>query len=168
MNTKALEKLSINNSSITIIRAESHADYQAAKQLFIAYQKFLDVDLCFQSFDAELQQLPLMYGPPQGALLLAMNGSRYIGCVAFRKKDEGICEMKRLFVEDDYKHQGIGRSLVENVIATAKKAGYQKMILDTLERLAPAINLYHSFGFTETSAYYSNPLQRVVYMQLEL
>ncbi|CAN5457009.1 GNAT family N-acetyltransferase [soil metagenome] len=153
---------------IKIITAETDADYEAAKQLFIAYQQFLGEDLCFQSFDAELMKLPIMYAATNGALLLAIKNGEYIGCVAFRKTGDDVCEIKRLYVTEAYKQQGIGRLLVDKIIATAKEAGYKKMILDTLNKLQPALNLYYSFGFKETTAYYPNPLQGVIYMELNL
>jgi GNAT superfamily N-acetyltransferase len=47
----------------------------------------------------------------------------------------------------------------------AKETGYKKMVLDTLERLQPAIQLYLKHGFANTSAYYQNPLPGVVFME---
>jgi ribosomal protein S18 acetylase RimI-like enzyme len=152
--------------NIKIIVAETEADFTAAKVLFTAYQQWLGEDLCFQSFDAELLQLQTMYGPPQGKLLLAKSNEAYVGCVAVRNKGKGICEMKRLYVIDACKGQGLGRRLALEIINTAAQLGYHKMILDTLTRLTPALHLYNSLGFTETTAYYPNPLQGVVYMEL--
>lgn len=154
--------------TIQITEAITSADFEAAKQLFIAYQQYLGEDLCFQSFDEELGSMQQMYASPNGALLLAKDGDAYIGCVAFRNKFEGVCEMKRLYVTESYKQQGIGRSLVEKIIIMASEKGYKKMILDTLQRLKPALQLYYSFGFKPTAAYYPNPLLGVVYMELPL
>ncbi len=42
------------------------------------------------------------------------------------------------------------------------------MVLDTLHRLEPALNLYKHLGFEEVAAYYENPLPGVVYMRLKL
>jgi GNAT superfamily N-acetyltransferase len=149
-----------------IIVAETSEDYEAAKALFIAYQQWLGEDLCFQGFDSELLQLQTMYGSPHGSLLLAKNNNEYIGCVALRNKSNGTCEMKRLYVVDAYKGKGIGRKLSMEIICKASELGYKKMILDTLDRLRPALQLYFALGFKETTAYYNNPLHNVVYMEL--
>ena len=155
-------------TAFILAEATTEADYAAAKDLFVAYQQFLGVDLCFQSFDAELQQLPDMYGPPHGCLILATRGNTYAGCVALRNKGNGICEMKRLYVPDNFQGHGLGRQLATAIVEKAKTLGYQKMVLDTLDRLQPAIALYRSLGFVETGAYYANPLQGVVYMEFAL
>lgn len=154
--------------NFNIIPAENNNHYEAAKILFMAYQQHLGEDLCFQQFDNELLQLPAMYGPPNGALLLATYDQDYIGCVAMRSKGDKTCEMKRLYVLDAFKGKGLGRKLAQSIINKATEKGYDKMKLDTLTRLTPALQLYHSLGFKETTAYYPNPLQGVVYMELEL
>jgi putative acetyltransferase len=150
---------------LQIITAHTAEQYAAAKELFVAYQQFLGEDLCFQSFDAELQQLEQMYGPPSGALLLAVEDDVYGGCIALRSKGHEVCEMKRLYVTDDFKGRGLGRQLAEAIIEKARVLGYKKMVLDTLDRLKPALHLYQTLQFTSTDAYYSNPLTGVVYLQ---
>lgn len=140
-----------------------------ARQLFVDYQKELNADLCFQSFNQELAQPLKKYGPPYGLLLLAFYQGAVAGCIALTPMQQaGTCEMKRLYVKPAFRQHQIGNALVEKLIAEAKLLGYTTMRLDTLERLKPAIQLYRKFGFTDTSAYYHNPLQEVVYMEREL
>jgi GNAT superfamily N-acetyltransferase len=140
-----------------------------ARQLFVDYQKELDADLCFQSFNQELAQPLKKYGPPNGLLLLAFYQDAVAGCIALTPMQQaGTCEMKRLYVKPAFRQHQIGIALVEKLVAEAKLLGYTTMRLDTLEKLKPAIQLYRKFGFSDTSAYYHNPLKNVVYMKKEL
>ena len=140
----------------------------AAIQLFKDYAAELNADLCFQSFDAELTDPLKKYGPPNGALFLAYYNQLPVGCIALQPLLNGSCEMKRLYVQPNYRKHKIAEALVQQLLTTAKSLGYNTMKLDTLNRLQPAINLYKKFGFTETTAYYANPLSEVVYMEKEL
>ena len=151
-----------------IIPASSKSHIRAIVELFREYEQFLQVDLCFQGFEEELAGLPGKYAEPQGALLLAVADDQTIGCVAMRPLADGVCEMKRLYVRPAYLGRGIGRQLAWWVINRARRAGYRSMRLDTLEKLKPALQLYHSLGFRKCPAYYENPLPGVVYLELVL
>ena len=151
-----------------IIKARTDREIQLARELFLEYEEYLNVDLCFQDFEKELASLPGEYSPPNGELLVAFSEGHPAGCAAIRKIDEGICEMKRLFVKPQYRGAGLGKLLAESIINEALDKNYSLMRLDTLERLKEAINLYESLGFKQTDAYYNNPLKGVVYWELEL
>jgi putative acetyltransferase len=142
------------------------------RELFADYQKELGEDLCFQSFDAELKAPLKKYGPPSGIIYLAYYNNEVAGCIALMplSSDDGIktCEMKRLYVKPEHRQHKVGKALVEQLINTAKELGYERMKLDTLQKLQPAIQLYVKYGFLETTSYYENPLPGVVYMQKEL
>ncbi len=153
---------------IEIISAASPDHIQTMGDLFREYERFLQVDLCFQRFEEELAGLPGKYAPPNGALLLARADGRAAGCVAMRPLEAKVCEMKRLFVRPAFLGRGIGKELALTVIERARAAGYARMYLDTLHRLTPALALYNSLNFRERPAYYENPLDGVVYLERTL
>jgi hypothetical protein len=81
---------------LRIIEATTDEDIQHIRSLFEEYVASLDFDLNFQRFDQELANLPGEYSEPHGCLLLARSDDLVAGCIALRKMDDGICEMKRL------------------------------------------------------------------------
>lgn len=140
------------------------ADLTSARELFVEYQRWLGVDLCFQGFEDELATLPGRYAPPGGALLLAKAGDEIAGCVAVRDLGGGRCEMKRLYVRPAFRGRGFGRALALAVLAEAGRLGHSSMVLDTLDWMAEALALYRSLGFTETIPYTHNPLPGPIFM----
>jgi putative acetyltransferase len=151
------------------IWAHSTDCVEQARELFKEYENWLGINLCFQNFEKELANLPGEYVPPDGRLLLAFENNKVAGCIALRKIGDDVCEMKRLFVRSDFRGKGLGRRLVEAIIAEAKEIGYQKIRLDTLPpKMNPAIELYRSLGFTEIEPYYRNPVPGAKFMELKL
>jgi putative acetyltransferase len=128
---------------------------------------------CLDDFEREVASLPGAYGPPGGTLLLAVadetgGRSAAAGCVALRKWDEGACEMKRLYVRPEFRGNGAGRALVEDLIAIAQSMGYQRMLLDTLPSMRPAHELYRSLGFREIAPYQKTPIPGALFFELVL
>lgn len=143
-------------------------EIEEVRNIFVEYAEFLQVDLCFQDFDKELQTLHQVYSPPQGCIILAKKNDKVVGCVALKPIAEGVCEMKRLYIRPEARGEGLGRKLVEELIRFAKESSYQSMKLDTVSKLKEAIALYRSVGFVETSPYVFNPLKEVLYFELKL
>lgn len=155
-------------SRATIRDATSPADFADARGLFEEYARSLEIDLCFQNFGDEIENLSRMYGPPDGALLLARSGGVAVGCAAMRPFEGRVCEMKRLYVRPAVRGTRLGKALAERIIERARSAGYEKIVLDTLASMEPARALYRSLGFEERPPYYENPIADAVYMELIL
>jgi ribosomal protein S18 acetylase RimI-like enzyme len=148
--------------------AETKKDYEDAKALFLEYKESLNLDLCFQKFHEEISNLPAQYSEPTGCIILSCENEKPFGCVAVRKFEDSVCEMKRLYIPESYRGKGIGRELTARIISKAKELGYKKMRLDTLETMKEAISLYNTLGFTEIPKYRLNPIKEVLYMELNL
>ena len=154
--------------TITVAGAETADDIDDVRALFVEYEEWLGVDLCFQGFAEELRSLPGRYTPPRGQLLLAREDAKAVGTVGMWPLGRDVCELKRLYVRPPWRGRGLGRRLAEAVIAEAASAGYARMRLDSLDRLAEALALYGSMGFVEIPAYHDDPLEGMVYMQFDL
>lgn len=154
--------------NLTIQKIASTKDVEEIKELFREYQSFLGVSLCFQNFEDELAKLPAKYAEPDGSIFLAMVDGKSAGCVALWKLEEGVCEMKRLYVRPEFQGLGLGKKLAQIIIEEAQKKDYKKMKLDTLRRLESANYLYKSLQFTETTPYNYNPEGDVAYFEKDL
>jgi putative acetyltransferase len=154
---------------MTIVQAESDQQISDARLLFREYETWFGLDLCFQGFEREVAELPGKYVEPHGRLLLAYSNGKLAGCIAMRKLEDGVCEMKRLFVRDGFRGQSIGVQLIEKLIEEARKENYTKMRLDTFPpKMSKAVSLYESHGFRPIQPYYVNPYDGVLFMELSL
>lgn len=152
-----------------IIQAETEVDIATAREIFREYESWLGLDLCFQGFEDELKGLPGKYSSPDGRLYLAQVGEKIAGCIALRPLEPGVCEMKRLFVREQFRGMQIGKLLIDRLIEEARAVGYGSMRLDTFPpRMGKAVRLYESYGFREIPPYYNNPAEGVRYMELKL
>jgi len=162
----------MDTPEILLRSPEEPADLDAARELFREYAQALGVDLCFQGFESELAGLPGAYDAPNGALLLAWCDGALAGCGAMRPLPEAdwpnACEMKRLYVRRPFRRFGLGRQLAEALIDRAREAGYSHMLLDTLDDMEAARELYASLGFEETEPYYFNPIPGAHYLRVAL
>jgi putative acetyltransferase len=162
-----------SESAIMILRtATSAADWAVVHSLVREYAEWLGIDLCFQNFEHELANLAEMYGPPGGCMLLAENQSdgeiAIAGCVGLRRYDDATCEMKRLYVRPEHRNTGLGRRLVLAIMAQARALGYERMRLDTLDRMTEAQRLYRSVGFHPIPPYGVHPVPGTQFLEANL
>ena len=153
---------------LKIIEAKSKEQIEIVCDMFKEYAEYLQIDLDFQNFNEELASLPGDYSSPFGSILLAYFNNNLAGCVALRKYNKKICEIKRLYVKKNYRSLKIGRKLTQEIIDKARIIGYKSIRLDTLPTMKKAINLYLSLGFSEIKPYRHNPIEGARYFELKL
>jgi len=154
--------------TLRILGDDDHAEIEHVRQFFRNYAGWLGVDLGYQNFAEEMASLPGAYSPPTGRLFFAELDGRPAGCIGIRAATEGVCEMKRLYVEPESRGSGVGRELALAAIKAAKSLGYRKVMLDTLPAMRIAVKLYRELGFKEAPAYYPTPIEGTMFLALDL
>ena len=142
----------------TLVIARSPVDIAAVRALFERYAAALPFSLAYQGFAAELAGLPQPYVAPGGVLLLARQKDEALGTVALRRLDEGIAEIKRLYVVPAARGTGLGMALLARVLSKARELGYDRVRLDSHRAtMGSAIALYRRLGFVEIAPYGPDP-----------
>jgi len=155
-------------SGTRISPAGTPEQIEQIRRLFREYADGTGACECFEGLGKEIAGLPGPYVPPTGQLLLAELDGSSAGCVALRKLDHDISEMKRLYVRTAFRGRNLGRELAEAIITEARRIGYCAMRLDTLSSMVAARALYQSLGFRAIPRYNDNPGAGVIYLELRL
>jgi GNAT superfamily N-acetyltransferase len=134
------------NAAWHIAPAESAEALASVRTLLEEYWNSFGFTPCFQNFGEELASLPGVYAPPAGRLALATIDGQPAGCIALRRVDADRAEGKRLYARPAFRGRGLGRALMEWVIAEARAAGYREFVGDTMPVMRDALALYKRMG----------------------
>jgi len=155
----------VETPRIRLVVPASPAQWIEVKRLVLEYAASLEIDLCLQDFERELEHFEKEYGPPAGAFLLE---SASMGCCGLRRFEDGVAEMKRLYVVPAARGRGLGEALARRIIDDARRLGYRRLVLDTLPYMTAAQALYRKLGFREIPPYRRNPVCGALYFELSL
>jgi GNAT superfamily N-acetyltransferase len=117
---------------------------------------------------ADAARMPGPYVPPRGGIWLAVANEQGVGCVALREIDEQVGEVKRMFVDAEWRGHGVGRALLHALIVGARARGYTTLRLGTLQDMDAAQSLYRSLGFTPIERYRPDELMDTQFYELSL
>lgn len=151
-----------------IVPVANASQLEKVRSLFQEYWDSFGFTPCFQDFGAELANLPGAYAPPDGRLALAIVEGATAGCIALRRLDRSRCEAKRLYVRPEFRGGGLGRALLDWVIAEARASGYRELVGDTMPVMQRALAMYDRMGFERTAPYGEKPTEGAVYIRLVL
>ena len=120
----------------SIHQAETEEDELQVRKLFWEYLRWANARL-IQEFDVNLN----------------IAESQAAGIACLKRIREGMGEIKRMYVRPEFRGKGIGRVLLEALIAEAQQIGYQTLRLDSTRFMKAAHALYRSAGFQEIEPY---------------
>ena len=145
----------------SIRQAETDEDQAPIRELFWEYLEWVntrcdeeygftfDVKSTLEQDMAKLE----VFLPPYGRLLLAIEGARAAGIACMKRIGKDTGEIKRMYTRAEFRRRGIGRALLEALIAEAQEKGYATVRLDSARFMKAAHSLYRSAGFHEIEPY---------------
>jgi putative acetyltransferase len=164
-----VDPVASSSNVVRLVEVGTAEQVNAAREIFREYGESLGFSLCFDTFEQEMAGLPGAYARPSGRLILVAVTDLPAGCIALHDLGDGVCEMKRLFVRKQFRGLGLGRRLIERLIAEARDIGYRKMRLDTIEeKMTAAVTLYRMLGFREIPPYNEKPVPGALSLELDL
>ncbi len=132
------------------------------------YVRWLDMDLSYRGFDAEMDEFERIYTLPSGMFFVAEAGSELAGCAGLLRHTDKTAELKRLYVREAFRGLSLGETLVTSVIRKAKTLRFSTLVLDSVPQTRFAQRIYERLGFVETEPYYENPVDGTRFLALEL
>lgn len=155
--------------AVTLHETTTAADLAAVRSLCWAYRDFLlsnteidrDITEAFYpvpKYEALMATLPEVHARPRGIILLAKaHDGTPVGCGMTHALDPHTSEIKRVFVTDAARGQGVAAQLCEALIAQARQDGFTRIVLDTSKSLRAAQRLYLRLGFAPCGPYQPIP-----------
>lgn len=158
----------VSAPSFAVREVADAADVEEVRRLVLAHVAARASTPGIEFMRADAARLPGPYVSPRGGLWLAHANAAGIGCVALRPLDDETAEVKRMFVDPAWRGHGVGRALMETLIAGARARRYSTLRLGTLHDMTSAIALYESLGFTPIDRYRADELIDTRFYELSL
>ncbi len=95
----------------------------------------------------------LVTRPPEGMVYVLEDDGDVVGMGALKKLEEGIAEIKRMYIRPQYRGKGLGKKLLKKLMAKGKEFGYPTIRLQTADWMTIAHRIYRSAGFKEIDEY---------------
>jgi putative acetyltransferase len=99
--------------------------------------------------DKDLSDLNANYFNKNGWFAVIEKENEIIGSYGIFKIDIKTCELRKMYLLNNYQGQGLGRLMMEDALKKARELGYSEIVLETNKLLDKAINLYGKYGFVQ-------------------
>jgi len=108
---------------------------------------------------------------PEISFYAAWEGDDLLGVGALKELEPGVGEIKSMRTADAHLRKGVAATILEHIIAEARRRGYKRLSLETGlgPAFEPAVALYRRYGFTEGGAfdaYVKSPFNRFLHRDL--
>jgi len=133
------------------IREATNADQPAVWELISAVLHEYGITTDLRTTDADLADIEASYANEGRCFFVMLDGPRLIGTVALTRESDSSCQLCRMYLDSEYRRQGLGRLLLDKALQEAKIRGFAEIHLRTAAVLVEAIRLYESIGFVRTS-----------------
>jgi putative acetyltransferase len=143
-------RLGAGNLVQMTLRTATNADIPAIQEHVGTILGEFDLKLDFNKSDADLLDIEAAYTKNRGVFLLVLDAQgNIIGTVGLYQVTEDEAMLRKMYVSPEARGTGLGRKLLEEVLAFAKEAGYESIVLESMNTMHAAIALYQSAGFVE-------------------
>lgn len=151
---RALEQ-SRQLAAIEVRRIEPADDVRMADVIRAVMTEFGAVGPGYSIEDPEVDALSATYRGERSGYFVAVRDDVVLGGVGFAPLaggPKGVCELRKMFLLPAARGFGLGRRLLETCLDGARKAGFRKCYLETLQHMEAARRLYESVGFEPLDA----------------
>ena len=91
--------------------------------------------------------------PPEGIIYILELDGEMTGMGVLRKLDEGVGEIKRMYIRPKYQGYGFGKELYRLLENKAREFGFSMLRLDTAVFAEAAVHIYRKVGFMDVGEY---------------
>jgi putative acetyltransferase len=147
------------------IRLASNNDISAIRAVLLAVRTEYGVVGEMGANDADLNDLNLNYFRGGGCFeVIEDERQRIVGCAGLYPLDPCRAELCKMYIKKAARGQGLGKRLLEDLLAVARRSGFQEVCLETNSVLREAIALYEKYGFRRAEVDHLPPRCDVAYL----
>jgi GNAT superfamily N-acetyltransferase len=95
----------------------------------------------------DIHDIPNAYMKDGGNFWLVVENDEVIGTIGLMNYGNGRGYLKRMYVDERKREQGIGLRLLQTLLAFARERGYRELYLGTTEKMVAAVRFYKKHGF---------------------
>src|SRR5207302_1944231 len=130
------------------IRAATNADCENVRELVFGVLAEYGLKGDPEGTDSDLNDIEANYIARGGLFeLIETDDGKLMGTAGLFPKTEGICELRKMYLLPQTRGQGLGKQMMERMLAAARALGFRRIELETASPLVEAIGLYTRYGF---------------------